>query len=249
MGLLRPLHQRRVRHEEAVVADVQRPGCVAHAGGGRPARARPQRIHLLLHAQVSCRVWTVPNVVLLPSAFDRVPEQVCLPTTTFTHTHFRPGNHKHSTCFPNFFSQNTDMSSFFFYYSIVNRKGVVLFILFQKHLPCLISHMVELSRKRIATSSLWVRWQFKPVSAVSISDETTFCWGGKKIKYAPFICADVHLLCHPVTVKLMLDHFFNTFPFPSIEWYLDRKFKSLFQVPKTVWLNHFNKLKMISISI
>jgi len=49
----RPLHQRRVRHEEAVVADLQRPGRVAHAGGRRAAGPRLQRLHLLLHAQVS----------------------------------------------------------------------------------------------------------------------------------------------------------------------------------------------------
>lgn len=50
---LRPLHQRCVRHEEAVMADLQWPRRVAHTGSGRPARPWPQWIHLLLHAQVS----------------------------------------------------------------------------------------------------------------------------------------------------------------------------------------------------
>ena len=49
----RSLHQWRVRHEEAVVVDLQWLGCVAHAGSHSPAWPRPQRLHLLLHAQVS----------------------------------------------------------------------------------------------------------------------------------------------------------------------------------------------------
>jgi len=52
----RSLYQWRLRHEEAVMADLQRPGCVAHTRGSRPARPWPEWIHLLLHAQVSWQI-------------------------------------------------------------------------------------------------------------------------------------------------------------------------------------------------
>lgn len=52
----RPLYQWCVWHEETVMAYLQRPGCVTYTGISRPAWPWSQRIHFLLHAQVSGHV-------------------------------------------------------------------------------------------------------------------------------------------------------------------------------------------------
>ena len=49
----RSLCQRRLWHEEAVLAYLQRSGRVANSGVGRTEGPRPERVHILLHAKVS----------------------------------------------------------------------------------------------------------------------------------------------------------------------------------------------------
>lgn len=51
--MCRTLHQWCLWHEETVLAHIQRSGCVPHTRVQRSERSWPERIHLLLHAQVS----------------------------------------------------------------------------------------------------------------------------------------------------------------------------------------------------